>query len=188
MEVETYPLAWSNRPSVDSWEMKAPACTGADARDERCRALALARIVERGLETSEVGGPEHNAILSGHIDKIEVDSSPGDLASQVRQHAGPILDIDYHNFALASDRDMGNREGVLGGLGVRDEYVELSALACPDAGGRCNVHAGVADRGSHLRQRPGTVLDVDYEIDCHLWASAYWPFASAPSTGSSSLV
>jgi hypothetical protein len=29
MEVETYPVAWINRPSVDSWEKNAPPCAGA---------------------------------------------------------------------------------------------------------------------------------------------------------------
>ena len=69
----------------------------------------LARV-QRGPESSEVGRPEDHAISRGDVDEIEVDSSPGDLASQVRQHAGAVLDIDHDDLALAGDCDMGNRQ------------------------------------------------------------------------------
>src|SRR5436190_17427678 len=62
-----------------------------------------APVVERGLEPIEVGRPEHHAISRGDVDEIEVDSGPGDLASQIRQHAGAILDIDDDDLALAGD-------------------------------------------------------------------------------------
>ena len=48
-----------------------------------------------------------------------------------------------------------------------DEDVQLGALAGPDARGRGNVHAGVADRGRDLRERPRDVLDVDDQVDGH---------------------
>ena len=122
---------------------------------------------ERGPEGREVGCPEDHAIARGHVDEIEVHSGPGDLASQVRQHAGAVLDLDHHDLALAGDREMGDRQGMPHGLGVRDEDVELGPLARPDAGCRRDVHAGIADRGRDLRQRPRGVLDVDDQVDCH---------------------
>ena len=69
---------------------------------------------------------------------------------------------------------------MLRGLGVRDEDVELGPLARPDARGGRDVHAGIADRGRHLRQRPGGVLDVDDQVDRHVTraASAYWEKAA----------
>jgi hypothetical protein len=124
--------------------------------------------VQRAPEGSEVGRPEDHAISRGDVDEIEVDSSPGDLASQVSQHAGAILDIDDDYFALAGDRDMGNRQRMLRGLGVRDKDVELGPLAWPDTRGGCDVHSGITNRGRHLRQRPRSVLDVDDQIDRHV--------------------
>ena len=102
-----------------------------------------ARGVERGPESSEVRRPEDHAILCCDIHEIEVDSSSGDLASQVRQHAGAVLDIDHDYFALAGDRDMGNRQRMLRGLGMRNEDVELGPLAWPDARGGCDVDASL---------------------------------------------
>ena len=51
------------------------------------------------------------------------ETSLGDLASEVGQYAGPVLDIDHDNFTLPGDRDVGNRQRMLHGLGVRDQYV-----------------------------------------------------------------
>ena len=59
---------------------------------------------------------------------------------------------------------------VAGGLGVRDEDVQLGPLARPDARGRGDVDAGVADRGRDLRERSGRVLDVDDQIEGHVRA------------------
>src|SRR3712207_7600772 len=59
-----------------------------------------------------------------------------------------VLDVDHHYFALAADRDMGDRQRMPCGLGVRDEDVELGPLAWPDARGGGDVDAGVADRRS----------------------------------------
>ena len=129
---------------------------------------ASARVAERGPQGGEVGRPEDHAVLCGDVDEIEVDPGPGDLAGQVRQHAGAVLDIDDDDLALAGDRDVGDRQRMLRGLGVRDEDVELGPLARPDACGGRDVHAGVADRGRHPRQRPGRVLDVDDQVDRHV--------------------
>ena len=108
------------------------------------------------FRASRSARPEDHAIARGDVDEVEVDPGPGDLASQVRQHAGAVLDLDHDDLALAGDRDMGDRQRVLRGLGVRDEDVQLGPLARPDAGGRRDVHAGVADRGRHLAPaRPG---------------------------------
>jgi hypothetical protein len=123
--------------------------------------------VERSTETSEVGRPEDHAILRGDVHQIEVDSGPGDPASQVDQYAGAVLDIDHDHFPLPGDPDMGNRQCMLHGPGMRDEDVELRPLAWPDAGGGCDVHASIADRGRNTRQRPRGVLDVDDQVDRH---------------------
>ena len=130
--------------------------------------LRSARDVQRGLERSDVVCPEDHTISRGDVHEIEVHSSPGDLASQVRQHAGAVLDIDDDDFALAGDRDMGNRKRMLRGLGMRDEDVELGLLAWPDARGGCDVHAGITDRGRHLSQRPRGVLNVDDQVNRHV--------------------
>src|SRR3954447_11796198 len=45
----------------------------------------LARRIERGAETREVGRPEDDAISRGDVNQVEVDSSPRDLASEVGQ-------------------------------------------------------------------------------------------------------
>ena len=52
------------------------------------------------------------------------------------------------------------------------------AAACRRARGRGDVHAGIADRGRDPRQRPGGVLDVDDQVDCHVShapPSGRWP-------------
>ena len=65
---------------------------------------------------------------------------------------------------------------MLRSLGVRDEDVELGALARPDARGGCDVHAGIADRGRDLRQRP-RVFSMSMTRStaiCPRPAPAYW--------------
>ena len=82
----------------------------------------------------------------------------------------------------ASVRD---RQRVPGGLRVRDEDVQLGALVRPEARGRRDVHAGVADRGRDLRQRAGRVLDVDDQVDRHGSAGEPIQPAAGGSTASS---
>ena len=53
------------------------------------------------------------------------------------------------------------------GLEVLDEHVQLGTLPRPQAGGRGDVDAGVADQSSHLGQGAGQVLDVDDQIERH---------------------
>jgi len=129
---------------------------------------ASARRVQSRSETSEVFRAEDDSILCGDVDEIQVDTSSGDLASQIREYAGPVLDIDHDDFALAGDRDMGDREQMPRGPSVRDEDVELSTLAWPNACGGCDIHAGIANRGGDPRQRSRGVLDVDDQVDRHI--------------------
>ena len=63
----------------------------------------------------------------------------------------------------------------LRGLGVRDEDVQLGALAGADARCRSDVHAGVADRRGDAAPAPRRVLDVDDQVDamCPSGPAAY---------------
>jgi hypothetical protein len=67
---------------------------------------------------------------------------------------------------------MRDRQRMPGRACVRHQDVELRAVARADAGGRGDVHAGVADRGRDLRQGARRVLDVDDEVDGHPCASS----------------
>ena len=57
-----------------------------------------------------------------------------------------------------------------------------SSACSPGAytGGRCEVHAGIADRGRNPRQRARRVLDIDDQVDCHVPLGL-----SLPASGSS---
>ena len=125
------------------------------ARPPRTRGRGINHVADRGAQSVEVGRAEDHAVARGDVDQVEVDAGPGDLAGEVGEDAGPVLDVDHDDLALARDREVGDRQRVRGGLGVRDEDVELGPLARADAGGGGDVDAGVADRGGDLRQRPG---------------------------------
>ena len=56
---------------------------------------------------------------------------------------------------------------VLHRLRVRNQDVQLGALTGADARGGGDVHPRIADRGRHLGQRAGGVLDVDDQVDRH---------------------
>jgi hypothetical protein len=83
-----------------------------------------ARDVQRSPQSTDVCRPEHHSISGGDIDEIEVHSSAGDLASEVREHSGTVLDVDHDHLALAGDSDVGDPQRMPRGLGVRDEDVE----------------------------------------------------------------
>ena len=129
--------------------------------------------LERGLESGEVGRPEHDAVPGGDVNEIEVDAGAGDLAGQVSDHAGAIFDVDDDDFPLAADCEMRDGQRMLRGPGVLDEDVKLGSLPGPDARGRRDVHAGVTDRGRNLRQRARGVVDVDDQVDCLRRPPAY---------------
>ena len=76
-------------------------------RGSRC---GLAHDAQRGAQRAEVGRSEDDAIPGGDIDKVEVHPGPSDLASQVGQYAGTVLDIDHHDLALTGDREMRDRQ------------------------------------------------------------------------------
>src|SRR5436190_952798 len=123
--------------------------------------------VQGGFQAGQVRRAEDDTAARGDVDEVEVDPRLRDLARQVRQHAGAVLDLDDDHLALARHRDVRDREGVPRGLRVLDEDVELGLLTRPDARGRRDVHARVADRGRDLSERPGDVLDVDGQVDRH---------------------
>jgi len=52
----------------------------------------------------QVGGSENDSITRGDVYEVEVDASVGDLASEVREYSGIVLDVDDYDLALARDR------------------------------------------------------------------------------------
>ena len=98
------------------------------ARRARQREQNSKRVVQRDPQGSEIGRAEDHAISGGHVDEIEVDSSPGDPAGQIGEYSRSVLDIDHDDLALAGDREMRNRQRVLRGPGVRNEDVKLRSL------------------------------------------------------------
>src|SRR4051812_39306534 len=150
-------------PSASAWSRGLwVACSAPNP------ASALTRDLEGGAESSEILRPEDDAISCRHVDEIEVDPGLCDLASQVGEDARPVLDVHNNDLALAGDRDMRDRQRMLHRLGMRHKDVDLGPVAWPHEGGRSDVDACVADRGGHLGQRARGVLDVDYQVDCHL--------------------
>ena len=76
---------------------------------------------------------------------------------------------------LRGRAEMGDRQRMLCRLGVRDQDVDLGALSCPDAGRRRDVHPGIADGGRDLRERAGSVLHVDHQVESHLSGGSAYP-------------
>ena len=60
-----------------------------------------------GLETVEVVGAEHHAVLSGDVDEVEIDPGVGDGASEIGEVLGVTSEAARRlvNRALASLRD-----------------------------------------------------------------------------------
>src|SRR5262245_26567859 len=91
-------------------------------------------VVHGPAESRQILGPEHHPVAGRHIHQIEIHAGPGDLTGQVGEYSGAILDVDDHDFALAGDRQMRNRQGVLRSFGMWDQDVEFGPLAVSDAG------------------------------------------------------
>jgi hypothetical protein len=120
--------------------------------------------------------------------EIQVHAGAGDRRGEVGEHARPVVDLDDHDLALPADPQMGVRERMPDGLGVRDEDVELRAVAVADAGGRGEVDARVGDGTGDLGERTGRVLDVDDQVERHLTQSSLpAPRRPAPPRASRSL-
>ena len=141
-------------PSSARWPSCPPTASSRPASSRTRRSPRSARDAERGLEPVEVGRAEHHAVARRDVDEVEVDAGPGDLAGQVGEHAGAVLDVDHHDLALARDREVRDRQRVLRRLGVGDEDVQLGLRARPDARRRGDVDPGVADRGGDLARAP----------------------------------
>src|SRR5688572_7088979 len=71
------------------------------------------RDVEHLLEGVEVGGTEDDAVTGGDVDEVEVDAGAGDLAGEVGELAGTVVDVDHDHLALAADPQVGDRQRVL---------------------------------------------------------------------------
>ena len=97
------------------------------------RAAPSGRDAERGPERVQVRGAEDDAVAGGDVDEVEVDPGPRDPARQVRKHPGAILGVDDDDLTFSRHSEVRDRQGVPGGAGVRDEDVELGAIARPDA-------------------------------------------------------
>ncbi len=110
-------------------------------------------------------GAKNEAVTRCDIHEVQVDAGLRDLSRQVSEHAGPILDLYNHHFALAAYAEVRKCQRVLGRFGVRNEDVQLDLIRSADAGRRREVDAGVADRGRDAGESPGFVLDLDDQIE-----------------------
>ena len=88
-----------------------------------------AAAIQRLPQGGKINGPEDDPVAGGDVDQIQVHTGFGDLAGEVGEDAGAILHINHDDLTLASDGLMRDGQGVLGGFGVRDEDVQLGALA-----------------------------------------------------------
>ena len=131
------------------------------------RACNLSGRPARPCSASRSAAPKTTRLRVATYTRSRSTPALRDPARQVREHAGAVLDVDHDDLALARHREVRDRQRVPRGLGVGDEDVQLGPLARPDARGRRDVHARVADRRRDLRQRAGRVLDVDDQVDCH---------------------
>jgi hypothetical protein len=120
---------------------------------------------EQGLQAGEVGSAKNEAVTRCDIHEVQVDAGLRDLSRQVSEHAGPILDLYNHDFALTAYAEVRKCQRVLGRFGVRNEDVQLDLIRSADAGRRREVDAGVADRGRDAGESPGFVLDLDDQIE-----------------------
>src|ERR1044072_5944815 len=107
--------------------------TGADPTLPVGPAPCALGLGERSLQGGEVGGPEDEAVSGCDVHEVEVDSGSRNLSRQVGEDARPILDVNDDYFALAGHGDVGDRQRVLGRLGVRDEDVKLDLVSRSDA-------------------------------------------------------
>src|SRR5690348_11557906 len=81
--------------------------------------------VERSLQRYQVGRAEDHAVPGGDVDKIQVDTGSRDLTGEVCKHAGPVLDVHHDDLTLATDRQLGDRQGMLRRLRMWDQNVEF---------------------------------------------------------------
>src|SRR5262249_7520782 len=121
--------------------------------------------LEYGPEAVEVGAAEDETVASRDVDEVEVDTRAGHLSRQVGEHAGPILDLDDDDLALARHGQVRDREGVPGRLCVRDEDVQLDPFGGAHAGRCGQVHPCVADRRRDAREGSGLVVDLDDQVE-----------------------
>ena len=120
------------------------------------------------FEGVEVRRAEDHAVARGDVDEVEVDARPAILRVEVGEHAGAVLDVDDDHLALAGDGERGRwpaRACAASACGTR--MWSSARSPAPEARGGGDVDAGVADRGRHLGERAGRVLDVDGQVDGH---------------------
>src|SRR4051794_10708123 len=111
--------------------------------------MRSARAVEGGAERVEIGGAEDHTVARRDVNEVEVDARLGDLAGEVRQHPGVVLDVHHDDLTLTRDGQLRDRERMLRRLGMWDENVQLGTLAWTDAGRSREVYPCVAHRSRH---------------------------------------
>ena len=116
-------------------------------------------LTERRLQAIEILRAEHDTVVGGHVDEIDVDTRLGNDSGEVGQGAGAILDVDDHHLTLAGDNGfMGDGERMARGLGVWHQDVEFGPITHPHARRRGEVDPGIADRCRDLSKRARLVV------------------------------
>jgi len=116
--------------------------------------------LERSLQAREIGRAEDDAVPRRDVEEIEVDPGPGDLARQVGEDAGAILDLDDDHLAFAADGELREGERMPGGLRMRDEDVQLDPIRDAEARRSSEIDTCVADRGGDASESARLVLEL----------------------------
>ncbi|HEU4841221.1 MAG TPA: DMT family transporter, partial [Ilumatobacteraceae bacterium] len=128
--------------------------------------------LQHGAQTGEVGRPEHHPVAGRDVDEVEVDAGGRHLAGEVGEHARAVVDVDHRDLPLARDREVRDRQHVLGRRGVGDEDVQLRRAGRTEARRRGDVDPRIADRLGDLGERTRLVLDLDDQIHRHAVGSS----------------
>ena len=124
-------------------------------------------VTQRGFQGGCVLGAEHDPVVRRDVDQVEVDAGLGDTAGEVGEHSRLVCDVDDHDIVLVADCEVGQRQGVSGGLRMGHENVHLGTLPVAEAGRRGEVHPGVADGCRHPGQGARLVVHLDHQILVH---------------------
>ncbi len=140
---------------------------GDDRGDQRSVSSDAGGDPQGGLEGGRVLGTEDDPIVRRDVDEVEVDTGLGDTAGEIGEHSRLVFDVDDNDVVLVTDGEVGQRQGVFGGLRVVHEDVHLGTLPVADAGRRGEVHPGVTDGCGHPGQGARLVVHLDHQILVH---------------------
>ena len=69
------------------------------------RSAAATSDAQTADRTASVGGADHEASTRGEVHELDVDSGVGELAGDLTEHAGTVLDIEHGHVALLDRRE-----------------------------------------------------------------------------------